>query len=90
MRLVILVLRHEYAFNISFSVADSSLFFSAPVNACVSISQVTGLELDVGQMQSAKGKAVDALTGGIEYLFKKYGVDYLKGKGSLGGPNTVR
>lgn len=56
----------------------------------MSISQVTGLELDVGQMQSAKGKAVDALTGGIEYLFKKYGVDYLKGKGSLGGPNTVR
>jgi len=41
-------------------------------------------------MQSAKGKAVGALTGGIEYLFKKYGVDYLKGKGSLAGPNTVR
>jgi len=50
---------------------------------------VTGLELDVAQMQKAKGKAVTALTGGIEYLFKKYGVEYLKGKGSLAGPHTV-
>lgn len=40
-------------------------------------------------MQKAKGKAVTALTGGIEYLFKKYGVEYLKGKGSLAGPHTV-
>jgi pyruvate/2-oxoglutarate dehydrogenase complex dihydrolipoamide dehydrogenase (E3) component len=52
--------------------------------------QVTGLALDVAQMQTSKGKAVTALTGGIEYLFKKYGVEYLKGKGSLAGPHTVR
>ena len=47
------------------------------------------VEMDVDQMQKSKGKAVGALTGGIEYLFKKYGVDYLKGKGSITGPNAV-
>mmetsp|Transcript_23077 Transcript_23077/g.52054 ORF Transcript_23077/g.52054 Transcript_23077/m.52054 type:complete len:497 (-) Transcript_23077:278-1768(-) len=51
--------------------------------------KVSGVEMDVGAMQAAKSKAVGALTGGIEYLFKKYGVEYLKGKGSIAGPNSV-
>jgi dihydrolipoamide dehydrogenase len=32
---------------------------------------------------------VSALTGGIEFLFKKYKVDYVKGFGKLAGPNSV-
>ena len=39
---------------------------------------MSGVELDVGQMMSAKSKAVESLTGGIEYLFKKYKVSWLE------------
>merc|ERR1712137_1227498 len=45
--------------------------------------------MDIDKMQDTKAKNVDGLTGGIEYLFKKYGVDYYKGKGKLAGPNSV-
>ena len=37
----------------------------------------------------SKDKTVRQLTGGIEYLFKKYGVEYVKGFGALTGTNTV-
>jgi dihydrolipoamide dehydrogenase len=47
------------------------------------------VSLDVGQMMKSKSKAVTALTGGIEYLFKKYGVTYLKGKGKITGAHSV-
>lgn len=46
--------------------------------------------MDVAKMQETKSSSVESLTGGIEYLFKKYGVDYFKGKGSLAGPNGVK
>jgi len=45
--------------------------------------------MDVEKMLDTKAKSVSGLTGGIEYLFKKYGVDYFKGKGKLAGPNAV-
>jgi dihydrolipoamide dehydrogenase len=45
--------------------------------------------MDIGKMQETKSKSVEGLTGGIEYLLKKYGVDYYKGKGKLTGPNAV-
>lgn len=45
--------------------------------------------MDIGKMLDTKAKSVDGLTGGIEYLFKKYGVDYFKGKGKISGPNAV-
>ena len=45
--------------------------------------------MDIDKMLATKAKSVDGLTGGIEYLFKKYGVDYFKGKGKLTGPNSV-
>lgn len=47
------------------------------------------LKFDLKKMMDNKGKAVGALTGGIEYLFKKNKVDYIKGWGSIAGPNTV-
>lgn len=47
------------------------------------------ISMDIGKMQEGKSKSVAGLTGGIEYLFKKYGVDYYKGKGKLAGPNSV-
>ena len=52
--------------------------------------QISGdITMDVAKMQESKAKTVSGLTGGIEHLLKKYKVDYIKGKGSLAGPNTV-
>lgn len=47
------------------------------------------VSMDVKKMLANKNKSVKALTGGIEFLFKKYKVDYIKGFGSLAGPNSV-
>lgn len=47
------------------------------------------LKLDLDAMQQTKSKTVEGLTGGIEYLLSKYGVDYYKGKGRISGPHTV-
>jgi len=43
----------------------------------INMGEVT---MDVAKMQAAKATAVTGLTGGIEYLLKKYNVDYIKGK----------
>jgi len=47
------------------------------------------LSMDIDKMQETKSNSVEGLTGGIEYLFKKYSVDYLKGRGKIAGPNDV-
>lgn len=47
------------------------------------------VSVDITKMMANKSKAVVGLTGGIEYLFKKYKVDYVKGFGKLSGPNSV-
>lgn len=38
----------------------------------------------------AKDTSVDGLTKGIEFLFKKNGVDYIKGTGAFVDQNTVK
>lgn len=48
-----------------------------------------GLSLDVSKMMSHKLKTVDGLTKGIEFLFKKNKVTYIKGHGSLASKNSV-
>jgi dihydrolipoamide dehydrogenase len=50
---------------------------------------MSDLAIDISQMQASKNKTVEGLTGGIEYLLKKYGVDYYKGKGSIASTNSV-
>ena len=41
-------------------------------------------------MLAAKTNSVKSLTGGIEtYLFKKNGIDYIKGAGSFASPNQI-
>lgn len=47
------------------------------------------VDFDLKKMMAAKDKAVKGLTGGIEFLFKKYGVEYVKGFGKLTGTNEV-
>ncbi|GBF90057.1 dihydrolipoyl dehydrogenase, mitochondrial [Raphidocelis subcapitata] len=49
----------------------------------------TGLSYDWGTMQKGKDETVSGLTKGIEGLFKKNKVEYVKGWGTLKGPNTV-
>jgi dihydrolipoamide dehydrogenase len=57
--------------------ADHGIQFNGPVT------------MDIAKMQSAKAATVEGLTGGIEYLLKKYKVDYVVGKGSIASPNQV-
>ena len=45
--------------------------------------------MDVGQMQAEKAKAVGELTGGIEFLFKKNKVDWLKGRAAFTAADTI-
>merc|ERR1719253_2518751 len=50
---------------------------------------IEGLSLDWDKMQESKDKAVSGLTKGIEGLFKKNKVDYVKGHGRISGPNEI-
>ena len=45
--------------------------------------------LDMAQVQARKDKIVKGLTGGIELLFKKNKIDWIKGSGRLAGKGTV-
>jgi dihydrolipoamide dehydrogenase len=51
---------------------------------------VSGVSLDLEKMMKAKEQRVSGLTSGIEYLFKKNKVTYVKGKGTIVGPNEVK
>jgi dihydrolipoamide dehydrogenase len=51
---------------------------------------ITGpVSIDFKQLMNTKEKAVTGLTGGIEFLFKKNKVDYVKGWGKFAGPNAI-
>lgn len=47
------------------------------------------VELDLTQMMAQKSEAVDGLTKGIEFLFKKNKVEYVKGRGKILGAGKV-
>ena len=44
--------------------------------------------IDMAQVQARKDKIVKGLTGGIELLFKKNKIDWIKGSGRLAGKGT--
>lgn len=46
--------------------------------------------MDVTKMQAQKEKAVKGLTAGIEFLFKKNKVTYIKGEGAFVDPETIQ
>jgi dihydrolipoamide dehydrogenase len=48
------------------------------------------VELDLKAMHGSKETAVKGLTDGIEFLFKKNKVEWLKGQASFEGPNKVK
>jgi dihydrolipoamide dehydrogenase len=47
------------------------------------------VELDLAVLQADKADAVKGLTGGIEFLFKKNKVDWLKGQGTFKDAHTI-
>ncbi len=51
--------------------------------------KVGGVELDLPGMLAHKDKVVKENTGGIEFLFKKNKIAWLKGAGRITAPNTV-
>ena len=51
--------------------------------------EIDGIKLNIEKMMSNKNKSVQVLTKGVEYLFKKNKVTYIKGKGVLFSKNDV-
>lgn len=69
---------------------DSSEHFYRSKNDLASHGIKTGkIELDVKQMIQRKDDIVSKLTGGVEGLFKKNKVTWLKGHGRIAGPHKV-
>jgi len=52
----------------------------------VKVSEAT---LDLATMMGRKDKVVTTLTRGVEFLFRKNKIDWLKGKGRIAGPGRV-
>jgi dihydrolipoamide dehydrogenase len=51
--------------------------------------ETPNVTFDLGKIMNKKTKVVDNLTKGIEMLFKKNKVDYIKGIGKFTDPNTL-
>ena len=68
----------------------SELFEEAARGTLAKFGVKTGkVELDLGALQGEKALAVKELTGGIEFLFKKNKVEWLKGAASFVDAHTV-
>ncbi len=69
----------------------ASEYFDALANGAMAKMGVkaTGVELDLDTMHGQRRDAVKQLTGGIEYLFKKNKVEWLKGRASFTGKDSV-
>ena len=52
--------------------------------------EISDLKLNVKKMMSNKDKSVQILTKGVEFLFKKNKVTYLKGKGEFKNKNEIQ
>lgn len=67
----------------------SHLFHSAQHDFAKLGIKTGKIELDLVQMMTQKSEAVDGLTKGIEFLFKKNKVEYVKGRGKILGKGRV-
>ncbi|KAF9869249.1 dihydrolipoyl mitochondrial precursor [Colletotrichum karsti] len=52
--------------------------------------EVADVKLNLEQFMKAKDTAVGGLTKGVEFLFKKNGVEYIKGSGSFVNENEIK
>ncbi len=51
--------------------------------------EIDGIKLNIDKMMSNKNKSIQVLTKGVEFLFKKNKVNYIKGKGSILSKNEI-
>ena len=51
--------------------------------------EIDNIKLNIDKMMSNKNKSIQVLTKGVEYLFKKNKVTYIKGKGVLFSKNDI-
>ena len=51
--------------------------------------EIEGIKLNIEKMMSNKNKSIQVLTKGVEFLFKKNKVTYIKGKGVLFSKNSI-
>ena len=51
--------------------------------------EIEGIKLNIEKMMSNKNKSIQVLTKGVEFLFKKNKVTYIKGKGVIFSKNDV-
>ena len=51
--------------------------------------EIEGIKLNIEKMMSNKNKSIQVLTKGVEFLFKKNKVTYIKGKGIIFSKNDV-
>ena len=69
----------------------SELFYEAASGALAKHGVKLGsVELDLPTMMADKDKAVKGLTGGIEFLFKKNKIEWVKGLGTFIDAHTVQ
>ena len=69
---------------------SSELFFQAKNNFGNLGIETGEIKLNLEKMMTNKSKSVQILTKGIEFLFKKNKVSYIKGKGVLFSKNNVQ
>tara|TARA_Y100001970_G_scaffold61926_1_gene79093 strand:- start:19774 stop:21177 length:1404 start_codon:yes stop_codon:yes gene_type:complete len=67
----------------------SELYYKAKNNFSNLGIETGSVKLDLGKMMSNKNKSVQILTKGVEFLFKKNKVSYIKGKAVLFSKNDV-
>src|SRR5258708_6572153 len=67
----------------------ASEMFDASANHFGELGIDVAPKLNLTQMMAQKATSVGQLTKGIEFLFKKNKVDWLKGSGSIAGPGKV-
>ncbi len=69
---------------------NASHYYHAAQHEFAALGIKTGkVELDLAQMMAQKDEAVEGLTKGIEFLFKKNKVEYVKGRGKIAGTGKV-
>jgi len=67
----------------------SELYEEAASGKLAKLGIKTQVELDLDTMHAQRREAVKSLTGGIEYLFKKNKVEWLKGRASFASKDSV-